>query len=86
MTDHKPLVTIFGSKKVIPTIIAISLQRWSIILSAYAYEIVYKPSAKHGNADALSRLPCGCDPQFESGHALVDLVEYEAFGTLLVSV
>eukprot|EP00795_Rhopilema_esculentum_P016067 gene16067-7417_t len=43
------------------------------------------PTAKHGIADGLSRLPCGFDPQFESGHALVDLVEYEVFGTLPVS-
>ena len=54
-------------------------------MSAYTYEIVYKPTAKHGNADGLSRLPCGFDPQFESGYALVDLVEYEVFGTLPVS-
>ena len=86
VTDHKPLVTIFGSKKSIPTIIASQLQRWSLILSAYTYEIAYKPTAKHGNADGLSRLPCGFDPQFESGHALVDLVEYEVFGTLPVSI
>eukprot|EP00794_Sanderia_malayensis_P014512 gene14512-16018_t len=44
------------------------------------------PTAKHGNADGLSRLPSGFEPQFESGHALVDLVEYEVFGTLPVSV
>ena len=86
VTDHKPLVTIFGSKKGIPTIIASRLQRWSIILSAYTYEIVYKSTAKHGNADGLSRLSCGFDPHFESGHALVDLIEYEVFGTLPVSV
>ena len=86
VTDHKPLVTIFESKKGIPTIIASRLQRCSIILSAYTYEIVNKPTAKHGNADCLSRLPCGFDPQFESGQALVDLVEYEVFGTLPVSV
>ena len=59
VTDHKPLVVIFGSKKGIPTIIASRLQRWSIILSAYTCEIVQKPTAKHGNADGLSRLPCG---------------------------
>ena len=85
VTDHKPLFTIFGSTKGIPTIIASRLQRWSIRLSAYTYEIVYKPTARHGNADGLSRLPCGFDPQFESGHALVDLVEYEVFQTLPVS-
>ena len=55
-------------------------------MSAYTYEIVCKLTAKHGNADDLSRLPCGFDPQFESGHALVDLVEYGVLGTFPVSV
>ena len=86
VADHGPLVTIFGSKKGNPTVIASRLQRWLIILSAYTYEIVYKPTSKHGNADGLSRLSCSFDLQFESGHALVDLIEYEVFGTLPVSV
>ena len=85
-THHKPVVTIFGSKKGIPTIIASRLQRWSIILFVYTYEIAYKSTTKHGNADSLSRLSCGFDPQFESRHALVDLMEHEVFGTLPISV
>ena len=32
------------------------LQRWAIILAVYTYDIQYKPTAKHGNADTLSRL------------------------------
>ena len=47
---------------------------------------MYKSTTKHGNADGLSRLSCGFDPQSESRHALVDLIEYEMFGTLPVSV
>ena len=41
-------------------------------------------TGKYGN-DGLSWLPCGFDPKFESGRALVNLVEYEMFGILLVS-
>ena len=33
------------------------IQRWALTLSAYRYEICYKPGADHGNADGLSRLP-----------------------------
>ena len=33
------------------------LQRWTLLLSAYNYEIQYKPTESHSNADGLSRLP-----------------------------
>jgi len=34
------------------------IQRWALMLSAYNYEIRYKPGAEHANnADGLSRLP-----------------------------
>lgn len=55
-TDHKPLVAIFGEKRGIPQLAASRLQRWSIILSAYQYEIKYINSVKNCVADALSRL------------------------------
>ncbi len=48
ITDHKPLTAIFGSKKGIPTLAAARLQRW---------EIQFKPTESHSNADGLSRLP-----------------------------
>ena len=56
-TDHKPLTTIFGEKKCIPTLAAARLQRWALLLSAYTYTIKYKPMQHHSNADGLSRLP-----------------------------
>ncbi len=36
---------------------AARLQRWAILLSAYSYEIQYKSTREHSNADGLSRLP-----------------------------
>nr|XP_055061179.1 uncharacterized protein K02A2.6-like [Misgurnus anguillicaudatus] len=57
VTDHKPLLKILGPKTGVPTLAAARMQRWSLILSAYKYEIQYKRSEHHGNADALSRLP-----------------------------
>ena len=33
------------------------IQRWSLTLGAYEYNIQYRPGSKMGNADALSRLP-----------------------------
>uniref|UniRef100_A0A3B3TFN7 Gypsy retrotransposon integrase-like protein 1 n=1 Tax=Paramormyrops kingsleyae TaxID=1676925 RepID=A0A3B3TFN7_9TELE len=57
VTDHRPLLTLFGENKGLPTMAAARIQRWAIILSAYDYHIVYQQSGKHGNADGLSRVP-----------------------------
>ncbi|XP_030040463.2 uncharacterized protein LOC115455850 [Manduca sexta] len=57
-TDHKPLVTIFGPKRGIPTMAASRLQRWAVILAAYRYDIEHVTTFRNG-ADALSRLPSG---------------------------
>ena len=56
-TDSKPLTTILGPKSGIPTVAAARMQRWAVILSGYHYDIEYRRSADHCNADALSRLP-----------------------------
>ena len=57
VTDHKPLVTIFGAKQSIPPIAAVRLQRWAIILSGYRYNIEFQRTQDHRNANAVSRLP-----------------------------
>ena len=57
ITDHKPLTTIVGPKKGIPPMAAARLQRWAACLSAYSYDIPFKPTAAHSNADGLSSLP-----------------------------
>lgn len=60
VTDHKPLTTILGEKKGIPSMAAARLQRWAIKLSAYTYEIEFRRTQDHSNADCLSRLPMNC--------------------------
>ena len=57
VTDHKSLTLLFGPKTGIPQMAAARLQRWSYILSGYDYDIKYRRSENHGNADGLSRLP-----------------------------
>ena len=53
ITDHQPLVSIFNRTS------AARLQRYAVYLTGCTYDIEYKNTKKHGNADALSRLPYG---------------------------
>ena len=64
VTDHKPLTAILGPKKGIPPLAAARLQRWAWILSAYmyTYQIEFRPTGDHGNADGLSHLPLRVSP------------------------
>ena len=57
VTDHKPLLGLFGESKPLPSVTAARIQRWAVKLAAYNYVIKYKPGSSHSNADALSRLP-----------------------------
>ena len=55
-TDHKPLLSIFGSKKGLPTYTANRLQRWALTLLNYNFDIIYTSTNSFGHADILSRL------------------------------
>ncbi|KAF6035044.1 hypothetical protein EB796_006640 [Bugula neritina] len=73
LTDHEPLVSIFSPQKNIPSTTAQRLQRWALTLMAFQYDIAYKKTSKHGNADALSRLPLGIDEQFDAAEHQEDM-------------
>ena len=76
VTEHKPLIALFGPTKATPALAANRLARWALMLSQYQYSIEYRKTSDHGNADALSRLPVGPDANFdgEEGDADVDTV------------
>ena len=57
LCDHKPLLKIFAPDSATPVLAAARLQRWSLLLSSYHYEIEFKSSAEVASADASSRLP-----------------------------
>ena len=65
VTDHRPLLSLFGPSKSTPALAANRLARWALMLSQYDYNIEYRKTSHHGNADALSRLPSGPDPDFD---------------------
>nr|CDJ86255.1 RNA-directed DNA polymerase (reverse transcriptase) and Integrase domain containing protein [Haemonchus contortus] len=55
-TDHKPLISIFGTRKGVPVYTANRLQRWATTLLNYNFSIQYVKTSEFGQADALSRL------------------------------
>ena len=70
VTDHKPLKYLLGPYAGIPHMAASRMQRWAIKLMKYQYDIEYRNTESHANADALSRLPC-----VKKGKEVVDPVE-----------
>ena len=56
-TDNKALRYIFDPSAPIPILAAARLVRWSVMLNGYDYDIEFKPTKEHSNADMLSRLP-----------------------------
>ena len=73
VTDHKPLTDMFAPQKAIPKLAANRLARWALMLNEYNYSIEYRETKKHGNADALSRLPVGPDTKFDEEESDVDV-------------
>lgn len=69
LTDHMPLTTIFNSEKSIPVTTVARLQRYAIFLSGFTYDIEYKSTKRHNNADALSRLPVQNDTDTKTADA-----------------
>ena len=82
LTDHKPLERIFGPKTSIPSLAAMRLQRWAIILSAFDYSIRFIPSKENAVADALSRLPL---PSTLSGENAIFKVEERLIDSLPIT-
>jgi hypothetical protein len=56
LTDHRPLLSIFGNRNGIPVHSANRLQRWAANLLGYDFRIEYQKPTDFGQADALSRL------------------------------
>lgn len=55
ITDHQPLVKLFG-KHPIPTGTSARICKWALDLMSYDYDILYSPGKQIPHVDALSRL------------------------------
>ena len=58
VTDHKPLIKLFGEHESLPEMASARIRRWALKLSNYNYRIHFKSTNDIANADCLSRLPC----------------------------
>ena len=63
VSDHKPLFYILKEDKSIPEMGASRIVRWAITLASYQYEIQWRPTQKHSNADLCSRFPVESDAE-----------------------
>ncbi len=53
ITDHKPLLAIYGSVS-LPKVSATRMVRWAITLQQFDFGIKYQPGSSIGHADAVS--------------------------------
>ena len=74
VTDHQPLL---APKKRLPTLAAARIQRWSIALAAYNYNVIYRSTLKHTNADGFSRLPLKDCQEEPDGAAALNIWQIE---------
>ena len=56
-TDNKALRYILDKTAAMPALAASRLVRWQLKLAAYDFDVEFKPTKTHANADMLSRLP-----------------------------
>ncbi|GFR13178.1 uncharacterized protein K02A2.6 [Trichonephila clavata] len=59
ITDHKALAAIFGSKRGLSVLATTRLLHYALILQSFEFDIIFRKTIEHGNADFLSRLPDG---------------------------
>ena len=83
ITDHKPSLSIFGPKTQLPAYTATRLHHWSVFLSQFSYDIQYRNTKDHGNADALSRFPIS---EVHSVCRDVDVIMCQQWETLPITV
>ena len=65
VTDHKPLLGLLDGRKPISPQASARVRRWSLYLSMFEYQLSFRNTSAHANADALSRLPLPVEPALQ---------------------
>lgn len=63
--DNQPLIQIFSHSKKLPTLTTTRMQHYALFMQGFQYQIKYKNTKSHCNADALSRLPVTTTSEFQ---------------------
>ena len=71
--DNKTIRKVFDPSSDISPIAVSRLVRWALILSQYDYEIEFKPTKDHGNADMLSRLPRSIESELPADNLIYSI-------------
>lgn len=82
-TDHRPLTQIFAPGKGLPAHSALRMQHYAIFLQGFSYEVKYRNTKLHGNADGLSRLPITRKEDYE--YDVVDNFEISIIESLPIT-
>lgn len=81
ITDNQAISKIFGEHKGLPVMSALRMQHYAIYLQSFDYEIRFRRSSDHANADAMSRIPLlRTDPENEIEET--DVIELNQIDTL----
>lgn len=82
ITDHRPLIQIFSPTTSLPIYTAMRMQHYANFLQGFNYNIQYRKSENHANADCLSRLPINSQ---EFAVDVIDAFQVETINTLPVT-
>ncbi|XP_029158172.1 uncharacterized protein K02A2.6-like [Nylanderia fulva] len=83
LTDNKPLAQILNPQKGLPAYSALRMQHYAVFLQAFNFDIKYRKSIDHCNADGFSRLPI--QEKSVGKFDVIDVLQMENVETLPVT-
>lgn len=86
ITDSQPLAQIFSPTKALPVYSAMRMQHYALFLQGFNYDIKYKNTKLHCNADGLSRLPIPVGREGIKELDVVDVFQIQTIETLPLQV